>query len=527
MNFNERLRELWTGLNTRQRVQIGVALGTTLALVWGFTLYANQIRYGVLFSRLAPDDAASIVAELKSKQVNYKTSAGGTIIEVPIERIDDLRMELAGEGLPPGSGVGFEIFDKPAFGLSNFVQGVNFQRALERELGRTIQSLDSVSSARVHLALAEESIFADEQKESSASVVVRLQSGRVMPKDSVRAIGNLVASGVEGLRSSNVSIIDGEGRMLTGGDDDSERMSETQYEAKREREAQIERTLLALLEPLVGTGRVRARANVDLNLTRIDRVEESYDPNVAVVRSELKKKSSGGDSGAASGVPGATANLPGAAGAGGGGASGQKSQSSETRFELNKTISTISEPVGTVARQTVAVVVDHIIGETTAEDGTVERTTTPRPPEEMQKIEELVRAAIGFDETRRDSLIVQNVPFEAPPIIEEPGFDIMALLPTILRYGSLPLAVLLLALFVIRPGIAAIRGLNPQAAAAGKEDSDSLTIGQLQAQLAGGAGGSSALTGASPSPMRQKLIEAIQEDPQAAALVVRTWMNHE
>lgn len=529
MNFNDRMRDLWRGMTAGQRVRIGVALVATLALLWVFTLYANRIRYGVLFTNLSQDDAGRVVAELKDRNVEYRLAANGSIVEVPFERIDDLRMELAADGLTPGGGVGFEIFDKPSFGLSSFVQNVNFQRALERELARTIQSLDAVNQARVHLALPPESVFAEDRAEPSASVVVRLRPGRTMPKDAVRAIANLVASGVEGMRPAAVSVIDGEGRMLSGGDDEASALTATQYEAKREHEQQIEQRLLALLEPIVGRGKVRARANVDLNFQRVDRVQEAYDPNVALVRSEQKSKTTSGGAGAAGaagaapgGVPGAASNLPG--GAAGGpptGPGATQSQSTVTNFELNKTVSTISEPVGNVQRQTVAVVVDHAAVESTATGGAAERATRPRSAEEMRKIEELVRAAIGFDERRRDSLIVQNVPFENPLPLEEDGggaASLLTLLPTILRYGSLPLAVLLLALFVIRPAIAAIRGVG---AAAAPVEGGPPTVAQLEARLAGEAGA----LGDGGSNLRARLLEAIREDPQTAALVVRRWMN--
>lgn len=526
MDLTTRLRELWQALGPKQRVRIGLALAGTLALVWGFVQFSERVRYGVLYSNISRDDAAQIVAELKSRQLDYRLTANGTIVEVPVHMIDELRLELAGEGLPPGSGVGMEVFDKPAFGLSHFVQGVNYQRALEKELARTIQSLDSVTAARVHLALPEEALFVEETREPSASVVVRLRPGKVVARDRVRAIGNLVSSAVEGLSPEKVSVIDSDGRMLSGGDDPTTRLTASQHEAKRLQEQQIEQTLLSLLEPIVGAGHVRARATVELNMTRVDRVEEQYDPNGAVLRSEEKSKSSRSNGAAAGGAPGTAANLPGGGAAPGGGGD-EQSQSSVTNFEINKTVSTISEPVGRLSRQSVAVVVDHVKSETTAEDGTVSMTSEPRSAEEMQKIESLVRAAIGIDPSRNDTLIVENVPFDTAPVVEPEGMDILALLPTILRYVSFPLAVLLLALFVIRPGLAALK-----AAAARPEPEElpaggPMTVGQLEAQMLGGGAvaGGEALEGA--SPLRKKLIEAINEDPETAALVVRNWMNEQ
>ncbi len=515
----ENLRGVLGRLTPRQKMQIAVAAVATVAVVWGLSLYATQVRYGVLYSNLRAEDSGPVIVALKSKRIPYRLSGGGAVVEVPIEKVDEIRMELAGDGIPRGGGVGFEIFDKPSFGLSDFVQNVNYRRALERELARTIQGLDSVESARVHLALPKESVFADEHKESSASVVVRIKAGRSLSSNQVGAISHLVASGVEGLDAARVSIIDGNGRMLSsGGADGSEGLSAAQLDAKRSIETGIESTLVSLLEPVVGAGRVRARATVEMNMTRVSKVEETYDPDVAVVRSEQKTKTK--HSGAAGGgVPGTASNLPGgspAAASGGGGS--DDSQSSTTNFEINKTVATILEPVGTLARQSVAVVVDYAMTEVKGADGKVERKAVPRTDEEMKKISELARAATGVNEERGDLLIVQNVPFDgaasAADLDAQKG-DRWRLWLMLARYAALPIAVLIVILFLIRPGIAALKSAQQTAAGPGGMPP---TIAQLEASIA---------TGGLPSGsggLRRKLIEAASTDPEAAALVVRGWM---
>jgi flagellar M-ring protein FliF len=523
--FLDKLRESLGRLTPRQRLQIVLAAAATLALVWSISIYATRVRYDVLFSGLEQEDAASVVAALREQNVPYRLDAAGRVIEVPQDQVDELRLRLAGEGLPPGGGVGFEIFDRPAFGVSDFVQNVNYRRALERELGRTIQSLGAVQSARVHLALPPESVFADERREPSASVVVRLRSGGSLSTSQVRAISHLVASGVEGLRAEQVSVIDGDGRMLSTGDAaDEQALSVTQIESKRSMERNIESTLVSILEPVVGPGRVRARATVELNLTRVQRVEERFDPDVAVVRSEQKTKSRQAG-GAPSGIPGTASNLPGAvAGAVTAGAP-DESQSSVTNFELNKITATIAEPTGTLARQSVAVVVDHAPAAAAegAQDGAP--APIPRSAEEMAKITDIVRAAIGLDEKRGDVLIVENVAFDeqaAPGAVADAGGFDRDLWLLVARYAALPVAVLLLALLVIRPGIAALRGLRGPLVAA--EARAPLTVAQLQARLrAEGAAGSLG----DLSPLRRKLIEAAREDPRAAALVVKSWLADE
>lgn len=518
-DFVENLRGVMTRLTPRQKVQIGIALVATIGIVWGISLYATRVRYGVLFSNLRGEDAGPVVTALKSKRVPYRLSGGGSTIEVPVEKVDELRMELAAEGMPRGGGVGFEIFDKPSFGLSDFVQNVNFRRALERELARTIQNLDSVDSARVHLALPPEAVFADEKKEPSASVVVRLKSGRSLSSNQVRAIGHLVASGVEGMDPARVSVIDGNGRMLSGEEGDgTEGLSATQLDAKRVIESGIETTLASILEPVVGPGRVRARATVELNLSRVSKVEETYDPDGAVVRSEQKSKSRQSGS-AGGGAPGTASNLPGGtpvAAAGAGGSS--ESQTSTTNFEINKTVATIKEPVGTLAKQSIAVVVDNAVTETTGADGKTERKTAPRSDEEMKKITELARGAVGIDEERGDVLIVQNVPFDGSAVaadkVAEKG-DRLWFWLMLARYAALPIAVLLVIFLLIRPGIAALRSAKQPAQGSGLPP----TIAELQASLASGA-----LPPGPGGALRQKLIEAAGSDPEAAALVVRGWL---
>jgi flagellar M-ring protein FliF len=518
----ENLKEALGRLGTKQKVQMAMAVLVTVGMVWGISLYATRIRYTVLFSGLSRDDAAPVIEALRESQIPYRLEAGGSIIEVPAERVDEVRLDLAGKNLPSGGGVGFEIFDKPAFGLSDFVQNVNFRRALERELARTIQSLDTVDSARVHLALPPESVFLEDDKEPSASVVVRLRSGGALTSDRVRAITNLVASGVEGLRPGNVSVIDGHGRMLSGSDEEDDgALSATQHEAKRSMERNLERTLLAILEPVVGQGRARARATVELNMTRVQRVQESFDPDGAVVRSEQKSKSKR-SAGAPGGAPGTVSNLPGEnPPAGGGSASNDETSAATTNFEIGKTVSTINEPMGTMVRQSIAVVVDNAPGGGGEQDG-APAESAPRSDEEMQKITELVRAAAGINAQRGDVLIVQNIPFDhsLTEIPDSGGGFSWGLWLQIARYVSLPVAILLLALLIVRPGIAAVRSLRAGAPAEGGFPP---TVAEMQAQL----GVAGLPPGSSGGALRQKLIEAVNEDPQTAALIVKDWVEAE
>ena len=521
-------KNLLARITLRQGVQIGVAVAAVAGIVWGLSVYATRVRYDVLFSNLRNDDAGPVIAALKEKKIDYRLGSGGTAIEVPAEKVDELRLELAGEGLPRGGGVGFEIFDKPSFGLSEFVQNVNYRRALERELARTIQSLEAVESARVHLALPPQAVFADEKRQPSASVVVRLKAGRALSKNEASAITHLVSSGVEGLEASRVSLIDGNGRMLTDvGSDagDTGPLPASQLEAKRAVETSLETTLLSILEPVVGAGKARARATVELDMTRVQRVEEKYDPDNAVVRSEQKSKTKQNGSGTG-GVPGTASNLPtGTPVAAAGTAAGTEAQTSTVNYEINKSVSTIAEPMGRLAKQSVAIVVDNVMLETTDADGKTSRKSTPRTEEEMRKINDLVRAAVGINDARGDTLIVENIPFEAAPA---QGVEAQEAMRTdrwlmgvrVARYAALPIAVLLVILFAVRPGMRALKELKPVPALAAPGGA-APTVAELQARLAldklpsGGAAGD----------MRRRLIDAAKDDPEAAALVVRGWLD--
>jgi flagellar M-ring protein FliF len=513
----EGLRAAATRMTPKQKIQVVLGVAATVGLVWGLSVYASRIRYGVLFSNLRSDDAGPVIAALKEKRVPYRLAPGGSSIEVPIEQVDEVRMELAGDGLPRGGGVGFEIFDKPSFGVSDFVQNLNYRRALERELGRTIQGLDVVDSARVHLALPTQSVFADERREPSASVVLRLRSGRGLTPNQVGAITHLVASGVEGLDPSRVSVLSGDGRMLSegGGEQAGDALSATQMEAKRGLETGIESTLVTILEPVVGKGRVRASATVELNMARVQKVEESYDPDSAVVRSEQKTKTRRQEGGNG-GIPGTASNLPtGTPAAAAGASAGDESQSSTTNFEIGKVVSTIAQPAGQLVRQSVAVVVDNA---TPAEKGA---KALPRSEEEMHKITDLVRAAAGIDEKRGDVLIVANSPFDAAASIaadlEADSADRWHFWIQLARYAALPIAALLLIFLVIRPAIGAVRSVKAPAALGGGGAPP--TVAELQASLGG------ALPSGGGSKLRQKLMEAASSDPEAAALVVRGWLE--
>ncbi len=536
----DQIREALDKLSGKQKLQMLIAVIALGGVIYGISSYATRIRYGVLMTHSDPTQSAPALTELQRLGVPYRVSGGGNVIEVPVERVNELRLQLAGAGVLPKSGTGFEIFEKPNMFADKATQDINYRRALAGELERTVGSLDMVASARVHLALPKESAFLDEQQEPTASVVVGMRGGGRLPSNKVRAITYLVASGVERLTPENVSVIDQTGNIATPTGDPDNINSAGHIELERNRARQLEQKLIAILEPIVGVGKVRAQANVELNMRKVSTLRETYDPN-AVLISENKSKSEESSGGGPGGIPGAAANLPGGNAGAAGGSNGprSKTQTTTNNYQTGKSVETIEEPVGTLLRQSVAIVVDHSPAPAPAADADPEADPpgpVPRTPEEMAQIISLAQATMAFDADRGDTLDVQNAPFDTstnPAVLDE-GTDMVHLVLQVLRYLSLPIAVLLVLMMAIRPGIKAIKALQPPApdqlaegegeTMEGLEPGGPMTVAQLQAQLA--EGGTMALPdGGGGGTMRSKLLEAARDDPKTAALILRDWLD--
>lgn len=428
----QQLTAFWQGLTVVRRF----ALVGALVAVLGGTLYAanvsNQEQYGFLFTDLSVDDAASITTKLKELKVPYRIAAGGSAIEVPEQRVHELRLDLAGQGIPKGGGVGFEIFDKTRLGTTEFEQRVNLKRALEGELARTIGTVGSVQTARVHLVLPERSVFTANRENATASVVLKLRQGRTFSKGEVASVLHLVAAAVPGLNADRVAIVSADGTTLhrpkeEGGLGEGD----AQVEKEREMAIALENQARAILDRAVGAGHAEIRARVELDAANVERTEEHYDPAKSVVRSEQENLERSGDSttqttvagipGAGSTVPQAQSvdpnnpngnapdpNAPGARFAG-------SSRTQRTRnFEVDKVV-TKTTPVGRrVQRVTLAVLVDGVEKE---ENGV--KSMVPRDRTELDRLEALVKGAVGFDATRGDSIKVESASFyhdpEPPP----------------------------------------------------------------------------------------------------------------
>lgn len=388
------------------------------AVVGGFValfLWANRPDYQVLFSNLETSDAGLIIDKLKEKKIPYQLKDGGHAILVPDENVYDLRLELAGEGIPRGRSVGFEIFDNMSFGTTEFVQKLKYQQALQGELARTITRFSAVLDARVHLVTAKDSLFVEPEKHASASVLLRLQPGRRLTQRQLQGIVNLVACAVEGLSPENITVVDMEGGLLSGGhgNDEPAGLSATQFEYKRKLEQSLENRVRSMLEPVVGSNKVVARVSADVDFRQVTVSEEIFDPDSVVIRSEQRRKeSSVGGRGLPSGSPDLKFDM--FETQGGRTFATTKRVNKENaviNYEVNRTNRQVVSSVGDVKRLSAAVIIDGPYEITKDEQGNEVRKFSPRSRREMKNFEDIVKKAIGFDEARGDQVTVSNIPF--------------------------------------------------------------------------------------------------------------------
>jgi flagellar M-ring protein FliF len=453
-------------LKSMSLARLGAAMGLTIAVA-GFFMYImgamTDAPKALLFSGLDPRDSAEIVGRLDALKVPYSVEGDGSTILVPSDQALRLRMQLAGEGLPAGGSVGYEIFDRSdSFGQTSFVQNVNLIRALEGELGRTVRSLSSIANARVHLNIPKRELFAEKQPEPTASVVLRSR-GTVSPAQ-VQSIQNLVASAVPGMQAGSVTVIDEKGNMLGGGTAQGGSASIRADERTASLEDRIRSQVEDLVSSVVGPGRARVQVTAEVDYNRITKESKTFDPDGQVVISQQTSntKANNSDGGSAQGVT-VTNSLPAGAadgsGGSGGGSSSNEDRTDETiNYEVSQTKSIEVQEGGKIKRLSVAVAVD---GNYKTDDKGV-RTYEARATDEMQQIEQIVRSAIGFDEKRGDQLKVVNLRFSQPeiealPPAEEP---LLGLVKDdywrIAQFGGLGMIALLLIFFVMRPLIKAL-----------------------------------------------------------------------
>nr|WP_198980477.1 flagellar basal-body MS-ring/collar protein FliF [Herbaspirillum sp. ASV7] len=547
-----------------RRILLIIAAAATIALMVGIWLWSQKVEYRVLFSNFNDRDGGAIVASLQQMNVPYKYSEGGTAILVPENMVHDARLKLAAQGLPKGGNVGFELMENQKLGISQFLEQVNFQRALEGELARSVQSLSSVQTARVHLALPKASVFVRDQQKPTASVVLALYPGRYLDQQQVSAIVHLVASSVPELSPKAVTIVDQNGNLLsdTTKQAQTNTLDPTQLKYVQDMQQDIVKRVESIIAPIVGNGNVRAEATADVDFSRSEQASEAYKPNqakdTAAVRSKQSSEANNSSSGT-SGVPGALTNQPPAPAtaqivnpAAANGAANQaatpngaapsptvsgNSRKDETvNYEVDKTVRYTQQPMGGVRRLTVAVVVNY----KRTIDNTGKIVMRPLTEAERNQITDLVKEAMGYNKDRGDSLNVVNTQFSTDlepelPLWKQPGMIDLA--KEAGKYVLLAAVLLFLYFRVLRPIVWKLSGREERERLA-KEKAEAEAAAAAAAVAAGfDPDDPDAIVNLSGEPeideraaYKANLETAKQwakNDPKLVASIIKSWVNNE
>jgi len=512
------------GLSLRQRLLLvgGAALvGITL---WVFVGLIGKPRYVTLYSGLKPADAQAMGSRLAARNIPYELSTDGGSLLVPEAQLDASRLETASQGLPRNARLGFELFDTPNWAGSDFTEKVNYQRALEGELERTLQTLSEVEAVRVHLVLPRESLFSAQEQPAKASVILKMRGGRLSEQAQL-AIPQLVASAVEGLRPENVTVVDADSntpllhpRGPGGG----------AYSLDEE----LAKTVVRTLEPVVGAEHVRASVHVDYDTSTSENTEEVYDPKATAALTQQKSEENMGGAGPA-GIPGTASNLPGGAAATTQVANEtQSSRSESATYAVSKSVHHSVQPPGRVRRIAAAVLVDDAM-DMVDKDGAATPTRRKRTAEEMKQIEQLASAALGLDTQRGDLLAIQNLSFqESPaetpvkPTTLETTRRLVVEWSGLLRYAGVAALFLIVYFLMLRPVkkqvLAAFRELPKRVAQPAKELAEGAVAAASGVEIelpAGSAGAKRA------SALKKQLAEKVKSEPAAASRLVQTWIR--
>ena len=547
-------------LRANPKVPIAIAAAAAVAIVVVMMLWAKQPTYKVLFSNLNDKDGGAVVTQLTQMNIPYQFSDNGGAVLIPADKVYETRLKLAAAGLPKGGAVGFELMDQEKFGISQFSEQINYQRALEGELSRTIETLGPVSSARVHLAIPKPSLFVREQKNPSASVTLNLQPGRALDDGQINAIVYMVSSSVSGLPPANVTVVDQSGHLLTQSDSNGRDLNASQLKYANEVEGRLQRRIEAILQPVVGNGNVHAQITAQIDYATREQTDENYQPNgaadKAAVRSRQLSTSDQIGGSSVGGVPGALSNQPAPAAtapvttppaantaqnqnqAGNTQNGAQNSTANRstvpsnsrrdetTNYEVDRTITHTQHSAGAVQRLSAAVVVNYQVGT----DG----KSKPLTDEQLKKIDDLVREAMGFSTERGDTLNVVNTPFNeaADDTAELPFWKQQAFFDQLIDAGRWLLVLIVAWILwrkIVRPMLRKQQAEKEAIAAAALAASMPQPEGSKPVKLS-----TDELEKRKRSQQRvsvevqtQRVQELADKDPRIVALVIRQWMSTE
>lgn len=536
LRFLENVKAAFLLLPTPQKI-----LYTGSALVFAGSLAflifnTNKTEYATLYAGLSQEDAGIVVEKLKAGKIPYRLEKNDRIA-VPEALVHETRLSLATEGLPKGSGAGFEIFDQQKLGSTEFVQKINYQRALQGELARTINQIDAVAESRVHLVLPRESLFKEDEQPPSASVVLKLKSGGRIGPQQVQGIVNLVAGAVQGLQEDKITILSTDGQVIfkKNPSESSLGMSDQQIEYKKNLEEDLRRKVQSMLEQLLGANRVITRVSLNLDFNRTQVAEDSFDPDSTVVRSQQRStENAHGKDAAPGGNPDVPVNvesklLQNTPQNDNGQSSGKgfNRQRETVNYEINRVTRQITLAPGSVKRISVAVMVDGPYEMKDNGGGKVAPVFVARSREDMKVLEDLVKKAVGYDEARGDQITVSNIPFAVDTAGQEMGPPENKWVKLFKDNQRILFNLLLMALiffFVVRPFMRKFQQL-------GKE-SDRLSepIPALPGVGVGQNDKNAELLDApeeKPPTLPQEARVLVLEDPKRAAQVLRSWLQEE
>jgi len=538
----DQIQKFFSALTPGKKAMV---VGISVAIVVSITtlfIWAGKSTYRPLMTNLNPEDATNIMRILREKKISYEMDASGRNISIPPESVYDLRLELATMGLPQSGNIGYELFDKQTLGASSFVQKLNRNRALEGELIRSINTIKGVRRSRVHLVMPEKSTFVEDQKKSTASVILDLDPGTVLNEKQIYGIGTLVARGVEGLEVSDVAIMDSSGKILSKNTRDSlVSMTADQIDFKSKYEEDRERGVIDMLSRVVGEGHVVAKVTADFDFTRVNETQTIFDQDGIATRSVQRNNASmEGSRPSPSGPAGATANTPGQPV--GGENPGVKSDTKKTNevvnYEVPQTLRQTMKPSGTLKRLSVAIAIDAKTTKTTDKDGKITAKVDPWSPEKIKEFESLVSGALGLDKKRGDSIDIKSMEFvhedfeEAQRMLD--AQERRSYVRHLTLYLVVGIIIILFFMFVVRPFIQwltenTIEGVDsflPQTveelekfqkngAMAGLEEAmpvlpDRIDPAKVEGEM-----------------IKEKIITLVDTNPHKAALVLKDWIKED
>lgn len=531
------------------RAPLIFAVALLVAVVAGLILWSRAPDYKVLYSNVSDQDGGAIVAALQQANVPYKFSDAGGAILIPADQVHEMRLRLASQGLPKSGSVGFELMDNQKFGISQFAEQINYQRALEGELQRTIESISTVKSARVHLAIPKPTVFVRDREAPSASVMVNLYPGRILDEGQVVAITHMVASAVPDLPVRNVTIIDQDGNLLTQAGVSGSGLDATQLKYVQQIERNTQQRIDAILGPMFGSGNSHSSVSADIDFSRHESTSERYapnnDPQQAAIRSQQTSTATEMSQSGASGVPGALSNQPPQPAsapivASANGASGVTTtpisdhKDSTTNYELSKTVTHTEGAVGGIKRLSVAVVVNYM----RVVDAKGHATMQPVPPEKIAQVNQLVKEAMGYDQARGDTVNVVSSAFTqiVDPDADLPWWrtkDMIAMYKQIATYVGIGAVALFLYFVMVKPALR--RAFPPpEPAVAALPSPDEPVLDGLPSAAAIAAEeeveGSLVSLESDKAKYERNLEYARQiarQDPKIVATVVKSWVSDE